>query len=313
MNAIAAALRRLPVVGEIFSATGLRWLSAALVAFVALLAVYSGVRSIASMGPQALQLQTSLDPLVRGIEGALGTESGALLGQGLDALRLETLMRQLVMGMLGLINQFGLVAIYVAFLLIDQTFFDAKMRVLFPDPARRQEATAFLTDLGARIGTYLSIMTRISAITAIISYGAMVLLGLENPVFWMLLIFLLNFIPTIGSILGAVLPAAFALVQFQDLWPAALLLIGLGSVQFVIGNVVLPRLTGKTFNLSLTATILSLAFWGALWGVTGMLLAVPVTAVLLLIASRFEATRPIAVMLSQTGDLVPAAEAAKPA
>jgi predicted PurR-regulated permease PerM len=133
----------------------------------------------------------------------------------------------------------------------------------------------------------------------------MTLMGLESPIFWASLVFVLNFIPTIGSILGTLLPAAFALVQFQDVGPAALLMVILGAIQFTIGNVVLPRLAGDTLNLSLTVTVLCLFVWGALWGVTGMFLAVPLTASLLLVAASFEATRPIAMALSQTGELFP--------
>jgi predicted PurR-regulated permease PerM len=82
---------------------------------------------------------------------------------------------------------------------------------------------------------------------------------------------------------------------------AALLGVLLAAVQFTLGNIVLPRMTGETLNLSLFVTILSLILWGAIWGVTGMFLAVPLTAILVLIASRFADTRWIAIVMSKTG------------
>jgi predicted PurR-regulated permease PerM len=303
VNALADALRRVPWIRARLSEGAARWLAAGIVLIVGLVVVYSAARSLAHLGPQAFRLQTSLDPLVRGIAALLGTEGAAVLDRALDAIGLETLMRQVVLGLIGLVNQFGLVAIYVAFLLVDQTFFPAKLRILFPDPDRRDAAAAFVADLARQIRAYLWIMTKVSAATAALSLVAMVLVGLDSPVFWAFLVFLLNFIPTIGSIIGTVLPAAFALVQFGDLGLAAVLLGMLGAVQFTIGNVVLPRLAGTTLNLSLSVTVLCLFAWGALWGVTGMFLAVPLTAILVLTAARFDATRPVAIVLSRTGVL----------
>jgi AI-2 transport protein TqsA len=270
------------------------------VLLVGLIAVYSGVRSLACPGPQAMRLQTGLDPLVQAISDLTAAEGGEIAGRALDAPGLETLIRQIVLGLLALINQFGLVAIYVAFLLVDQTFFPDKLKILFPDPGRRRAAAELIVDLARQIDAYLWIMTKVSGATAALSFLALSLMGLESPVFWAILIFLLNFIPTIGSILGVLLPAAFALAQFQDVGLAGLLAVLLGIIQFTIGNVVLPRLAGDTLNLSLTVTMLCLFFRGALRGVTGMFLAVPLTAILLLVAARFDTSRPIAVALSRT-------------
>lgn len=303
LNALADSLRRLPRVGAALSERQARWIAAGLMLLAAIVAVYSGVWSVASFGPQAMQLQSSLDPLVRGLAALLGPETGAMIDRAFDAVGLEALVRQIVLGLLGLINQFGIIAIYVAFLLIDQAHFPAKLRLLIPGPERHAAAVAVLSDLRRQIGAYLWIMTKVSAATALLSLVAMLIAGLENPLFWAMLVFLLNFIPTIGSVLGTLLPAVFALVQFQDIGTAALLALALGTVQFTIVSILLPRMAGKTLNLSLTLTIVCLFVWGAIWGVTGMLLAVPLTASLLLIASRFESTRWIAIAASRTGEL----------
>jgi predicted PurR-regulated permease PerM len=307
VNALAASMRRLPGIGRHLSAGVARWTSAAVVALLGLVAVYSGARALVAMGPQAMQLQSSLEPLMGGVSAVLGAETSDVLDRAFDAVGLETLVRQIVLGLLGLVNQFGLVGIYVGFLLFDQTFFPAKLRLLVRDPARHAATRALLDDLGRQIGAYLWIMTKVSAATATLSFAVFRVAGLENAFFWALLVFLLNFIPTIGSVLATLLPSIFALVQFQDFGATALLAVALGIVQFTIGNIVLPRMAGRTLNLSLTVTILCLFLWGALWGVTGMFLAVPITASLILVASRFAATRWIAVALSRTGEPFPPA------
>jgi AI-2 transport protein TqsA len=149
---------------------------------------------------------------------------------------------------------------------VDQTFFPDKLKILFPDPGRRRAAAELNVDLARQIDAYRWIMTKVSGATAALSFLALSLMGLESPVFWAILIFLLTFIPTIGSILGVLLPAAFALAQFQDVGLAGLLAVLLGIIQFTIGNVVLPRLAGDTLNLSLTVTMLCLFFRGGYFG-----------------------------------------------
>jgi len=195
VNALAEALSRLPGIGARLPKAMALWVAAAIVLLFGLV-VYSAAHSLAHLGPQAFRLQTSLDPLVRGIAALIGAEGAAVLDRALDAIGLEALMRQVVLGLIGLVNQFGIVAIYVAFLLVDQAFFSTKLRILFPDPDRREAAAAFVADLARQIGAYLWIMTKMSAATAALSLLAMALVGLDSTVFWAFLIFLLNFIPT---------------------------------------------------------------------------------------------------------------------
>lgn len=303
INRTGEALRRVPKLGPRLSHGIACALAGSLVALIALAAIYSGVRGLISAGPQSLSLQDSLDPLIQRVAEMLGTDEAHVLSRVVDAVGLETMMQQIVVGLFGLLNQFGVILIYVAFLFADQALFDAKMRALFPDGARRARSTALLNRIGNAIGSYLWLMTKISAFTAALSYCAMLLFGIENPMFWAILVFFLNFIPTIGSILGTLLPTAYALVQTQDLASAGFLLIVLGAIQVTMGNVVFPRMAGNSFNLSLFVTFLSLFVWGTLWGVTGMFLAVPLTAILVIILSQFDETKPIAILLSKTGEI----------
>ncbi|WP_172329644.1 AI-2E family transporter [Mangrovicoccus sp. HB161399] len=314
LNHFARTLRRLPGLGPKMGQGAAVALAAGLIALAGMAAVYSGVRSLLASGPQSLSLQASLDPVIARASAVLGADSAKVLDGMLDAVGLEQLMHQVVMGVFGLVNQFGVVAIYVAFLLADQALFRAKIAALFPDPAKRAEAERLLAELGGRISSYLWIMTRLSALTAAASWAAMAAFGLPNAMFWAILIFVLNFIPTIGSILGVLLPTAFAILQFPELLPVALLASILGLVQFTVGNVIFPRMAGQSLNMSLVVTIFALFLWGTLWGVTGLFLAVPVTAMIIIVSARFEASRPLAVLLSRTGSFeappVPAAGSA---
>jgi AI-2 transport protein TqsA len=308
LNAMANGLRQLPGLGPRLPGWLALLLSALIAVVVALLVVQSTVATVISLGPRASGLQQALDPTLVRLAGALGLDAAALLNRALDGLGLEAMVRTVVTGMIGLVSHFSIVAIYVGFLLVDQQFFGRKLEALVRDPAHRVHARAVLARIGRGIETYLWIMTLVSALTAGLAYLILLVVGVEHAFFLAATIFILNFIPTIGSIIGTVLPAVFALMQFQTLGPALAVLAGIGLVQFVIGNILLPRLAGGSLNISLFVTILSLFVFGALWGVTGMFVAMPLTAMLIVVFANVEATRPIAILLSRTGK-VEAAEA----
>ena len=128
-------------------------------------------------------------------------------------------------------------------------------------------------------------------------------MGVDYAVFWSFLIFLLNFIPTIGSLIATTFPAILAFIQFGDFKPVLTVIILIGIVQFLIGNILEPRIMGRSLNLSALVVLLSLALWGTLWGVVGMFLCVPITVTLMIIFSNFEKTLPFAIMLSANGNV----------
>ena len=142
-----------------------------------------------------------------------------------------------------------------------------------------------------------------SFLTGILSFFVMTLIGIDFAPFWALLIFLFNFIPTIGSILGVLFPTLLALVQFEQGGVFVATLILLLVVQLFVGNFLEPRLVGKSLNLSPMVILFSLVFWGQVWGVIGMLLCVPLMVMLNLVLAQFPKTRPIALMLSSQGDV----------
>jgi AI-2 transport protein TqsA len=127
--------------------------------------------------------------------------------------------------------------------------------------------------------------------------------SLELAAFFGVLIALMNYVPYIGSVLSVIVPVSFGLLQFGLSSDLLLLLILLVIVQFVLGNIVDPYLMASSLNLSPLAIVASLAGWGALWGVPGAFLAVPLTACVAMVLAEFPGTRPIAILLSKSGQL----------
>jgi predicted PurR-regulated permease PerM len=231
----------------------------------------------------------------------LGLEGPVDLGELIRQIRLESVLPELAGALSSLLGMAGLIVAYVIFLLIEQHRFGAKIHALFPDPEREQWVRTMLTRIQEDIRTYVWIKTLTSALTGAVSYVVLLVVGVDFAEFWAVVIFLLNYIPTIGSLLGVMFPAVLALVQFSTPVPALVVAGVLGSVQFTIGNLIEPRLMGRSLNLSPLVVILSLVVWGNIWGVVGMFLCVPLTGIIMIVMSYFPGTRPIAILLSSDG------------
>ena len=143
--------------------------------------------------------------------------------------------------------------------------------------------------------------TVVSAVTGAVVFAIARVAGLDLAVAIAILTFVLNFIPSIGSIVATAMVAVVALVQTNDPGLAAALFAVVGIVQFTIGNVIDPMLMGHALRLSSFGIIISLAFWGAVWGLPGMFLAVPIMVATMIACSSVPVLRPLAVLLSREG------------
>ena len=137
-----------------------------------------------------------------------------------------------------------------------------------------------------------------SALTGILTGIIYWVLGLELALIFGTLTFILNFIPTFGSIVAVFLPLPVAFLQYDETTMILLVFILPMIVHMAIGNIVEPKLFGKAFGLHPVTIILALIFWGILWGITGMLLAAPLTAIIRITFDQFETTKPFSLLLS---------------
>ena len=255
----------------------------------------------------APQYQDSLLNSIQGIAVTLGLEAEPSWKSLRQQLLAQVSIQRLVGGVLGsvlsIVATLIVVFMYVAFLLVEQRSFSAKLQNVSDDPNQVAFIRQIMTNINGKIGTYLALKTLLSVMLGVLSWGIMAFFGMEFAVFWGVLIFLLNYVPYIGSFLSVFLPAVFAIVQFGNLNSVLALMVPLGIVQFVNGNFLDPYLMGNSLNLSPFVILVSLTVWSALWGISGAFLAVPMTAVMVMIFAEFPGTRPFAVMLSRKGDV----------
>lgn len=308
LNAFASWLQRLPGIGRRLPG----W-AALLIAVLATLAIgmmmgQIVLRSVVQVSAELQSFHQVILPMIELIAARFGVDDQTAVQNILAGVRFDDVARSVVTATVSTISQSGIVAVYVGFLLADQQLFGAKLTRLIPDPARRSKAKDLIHSLSRALFGYLQVMTFASVLTALLSYIILRLVGMETAGFWATAIFFLNYIPTIGSIIGTALPPIFVLLELQALGPALIALAGIGSVQFVIGNILVPRLFGDRLNVSLVVIFVSIFAFGMLWGVTGMFVAMPLTAMMIIVFAHFEGTRPIAIMLSGDGDVIDSVE-----
>ncbi|NND81014.1 MAG: AI-2E family transporter [Gammaproteobacteria bacterium] len=220
-----------------------------------------------------------------------------------EGIEVAPIISKLAGSFTNMISNIFLVLLYVLFLMLEQGTFQKKMIALLPNKARRESVTSILRHAQEDIQTYLWIKTLTSATTGLVSYFVLRLVDVDFAGFWAFTIFLLNYIPTIGSIVATFFPALIALIQFNTATEFFIVLIAVGAIQVVVGNFMEPKLMGSSLNLSPLVVMLSLTLWGSLWGVAGMFLSVPITVMMLIVFAHFERTRYLAILLSGDGSL----------
>ncbi|HWA00851.1 MAG TPA: AI-2E family transporter [Caulobacterales bacterium] len=284
-----------------------RWsallLAIAVVAGDALIILQALAEQIGEIASKAEPLQARLDALAGALQRQLGIGGPAwTVDQALGMFGPVAIMGQIAGMLNALAGQATMVLIYLLFLFPAGASVMRKLPLMATGPGEARQWAGVFAAIRVSVERYLLVQTVISVIIAVLSYVTLVLIGLPNALFWCLLMFFLNYIPTIGSIIAVALPTLFALVAFSDWRYAAAVAIGLHIWQFGIGTFVQPRMTGGSLNLSTLVVVLSLTFWGSIWGLAGVFLAAPLTVLVMIVLAQFPATRWIAILLSADGN-----------
>jgi AI-2 transport protein TqsA len=198
----------------------------------------------------------------------------------------------LLAGLSTVLSNIVLIQLTVTFILLEASSFPVKLRAALGDPqAVFPQFTKYVDD----IKRYMITKTLISLTTGILIGIWLSILGVDFPILWGFLAFLLNYIPNLGSIIAAAPAVLLALIQL-GMGRAALAAAGYLAVNFTLDNLVEPRLMGRRLGLSPLVIFLSLIFWGSLLGLIGMVLCIPLTMILKLACESSESTRWVAIL-----------------
>lgn len=191
-----------------------------------------------------------------------------------------------------------LVVIFVVFLLLERDTIIPKI-VEFANDKDSMAVDQLFLRINRQISKYLLLKSFISAITGVAFFLCTKAVGLEFSLLCGVLAFVLNFIPTIGSIFISILTVLIAVLQFFPHWsPILFVAFGTIIIEGVLGNIIDPKLQGNQLNLSPFVLLFSLTLWGYIWGIVGMFLAVPMMSMLQIVLANIEQTKPFAVLLA---------------
>lgn len=202
-----------------------------------------------------------------------------------------------------IVTSTGMILVYMIFLFVEQSTFNKKFSALIPNKKEYKKARFIVDSIDDNMKKYLFMKTLLSGITGVLSYFWLQMIGVEFAGIWAFIVFITSYIPTIGAIVACALPILYSLVTAPSLQQPLLTAAGLIALQVIFGNILEPKLTGKTLNLSTLAILINLVFWGMIWGIAGMFFSVPLLVAIFIITAQFDSTRWIAVLLSADGKI----------
>lgn len=167
------------------------------------------------------------------------------------------------------------------------------------DRKRARYIFKIMSNINKQIMKYILIKTLISAGTGVLTGGACAILGIKFAILWGFLAFMFNYIPYLGSLAAVVLPITLSILQFPNSYIPVIAAISLIAIQLVMGSYLDPEIMGNRFNLSPILILVSLFFWGYVWGIVGTFLAIPITAIIKIVAQNLEVMKPVAVLMSR--------------
>ena len=286
---VAGISRRMP--------RGLKWLGAAagMLLVMALMFVFLAALGLAAR--QAYQLVGDIGPALQKWLASLGVQASSWqeIEEGSNASLTATVRRALGLTA-STITGIVLILFLMLLMLTEVENWHRKFIAVSPNKTDRS-----LRETGRSVGekfrTYFTTRVVLGGITAALYVGWLALFGIDYLVLWGLLAVLLNFIPTVGSIIAGLLPVAYAIVT-KDPATAAIIAAGLLVIEQVMGNLVDPLVLGRKVAISPLVVLVSLGFWTILWGIPGAILAVPLTVLIILAMAHFEALKPAALLLT---------------
>jgi len=300
----AAAMQGLPVLGRLpgWARRTVILIAFALAMVLLFLLVINNLAQVAAALPR---YESNLDALVTRSASLLGIEDEPTWENvrrvTIDQVDARNWIAPALLSLRGFGVTLFLVVLYASFFMAERGVMARKVVIAMGGEEAGSRTLSLLLRINERIGQYLFVKTVVNAILGGLSFVIMLFLGIEFALFWAVLIAFLNYIPYIGSLVGVIFPVLLSLAQFGTLSMASVVLVTLTAAQVFVGAYLEPRMMGRAFNLSPFVVLLALAFWSSLWGLPGALLAVPMTASLVLVLSEIKTTRPFAVMLSASG------------
>ena len=197
---------------------------------------------------------------------------------------------------IALSSKFVMTFVFLMFMMVEAPYLDDKINKAFGKNSVR--VRKILSSISEQVSQYLGTLALISLATGVCAWLVLMALGVHLAAGWGVLTFLLNFIPTVGSIIATIPPVVMALIQFSPgLFKPFLVLVSLTAIQVTIGNIITPKVVGDRLGVSPVMILLSLLLWGMIWGIPGALLSTPIISIIKIVCENIPAMHSIAVLI----------------
>lgn len=303
----------LPVIKKLNTKIHIPWILSSIIVIISFLIIFLGLSSLLgnsltkliSEYPKYEKKFMSMYQLIAEIFKLDVDESKSFIENMWKYLKVRDSVQKLAVFLSSGVFTFGKnlfsISLMSIFLILELRITKSKLNIAFnKDKEKVSKVTHQIANDTVR---YVSIKFFISFITGILSFFITWLVGMDSPVIWGFLAFIMNFIPIFGSIISVGLTTLFAILQFSPVYgKAVLVLVLLASVNITLGNIIEPRIEGKGLGISPFAILVSLSIWGYIWGFLGMLLAVPLTVIIKIICENIDYLKSIAIVIGNKAD-----------
>lgn len=259
--------------------------------------------SVTQISAQLPSYEERLDDMIATFSDALGIDAPVRIGETLRQIEIAPAALSAIGSAANILTASIIVIVYIVFINQEAGMVERKLARLVTDSSRRDRVTEIGERILQDIETYISVKVLLGLFQAVPTYAVLAIVGVEAPIFWAMVIFLFSFIPTIGTMIGIAFPALMTLIQFETLTPLVIVLATLVPVQLLASNYLEPKLMGDRLNLSALAVFIGIFAGGAIWGVVGALVIVPLLAIAVIVFSRIPSMRPVAILMSSDGEI----------
>lgn len=298
----------LPIIKKLNVKTGIPWIICSLIIVVLFFVILLGVTSILITSLTGIiaefpKYESRFMSIYQLIADNLGIEidnTKSLFQNLWTSLKVREYTQKFAVslssGVISFSKTIFLISIMTAFILLEMRLTKRKMHYAFKD--NREKITRISNQIINQTMRYISIKFFISLATGLVCGIVSLIIGLDFPVVWGFLAFIMNFIPIFGSVISVGLTTVFSLIQFYPSWGKTLfVLLFMTSVNMILGNIIEPRIEGKNLGISPVIILISLSLWGYIWGFTGMLLAVPLMVIIKIVCENIDYLKGLAILI----------------
>lgn len=284
-------------------------LLAAIFLLTALIAIVSGLvrGNIEQVVHEAPKFQASFERIIGDAALRAGLHHqpsfAEIVQSAKEHVDIGRLIRSFSAMLTGLASKTAIILVFIMMLLYEQQFFARKIRRMLRTRATTARLHRVLKIVDVKIQRYVGVKAFVSALDSFLTFLLLSMFRVDFAIFWGIMAFFLHFIPYAGSFVAISMPVIITLIQFGDLGTTLMVFAALCTSHAFLGHILDPYLMGNNLNLSPIFIISNLAMWAMIWGVPGMFLAIPILALASITLSQFKTTRPLAVLISKTGEL----------